>query len=140
MRNTWQRRRLRLMLQESKIFLRNVRFHAFHGVLEQERVVGNDYLVNLTLTYDFTSAMQTDQLDGTINYAEVYELLKREMQIPSQLLEHLAGRIGNTLFATYPAIEEIQLTITKVNPPMGADCDGAGVEVILRNDKTYKNN
>lgn len=128
------------MLEESKIFLRNVRFHAFHGVLEQEKEVGNDYLVNLTLTYDFSSAMQTDKLDGTINYAEVYELLKREMQIPSQLLEHLAGRIGNRLFAAYPSIEKLQLSITKVNPPMGADSDGAGVEVILRNDKTYKNN
>lgn len=128
------------MLQESKIFLKNVRFHAFHGVLEQERGVGNDYLVNLVLDYDFSLAMQTDELDGTINYAEVYELLKQEMNIPSRLLEHLAGRIGKKLFAVFPALTKVQLSITKVNPPMGADSDGAGVEVILTNDKTYSNN
>ena len=74
------------MVKSSKIYLRNVRFHAYHGVLEQENTVGNDYLINLSLEYDFTRAMQTDELSGTINYAEVYELLKREMAKPSKLL------------------------------------------------------
>ena len=58
------------MVKSSKIYLRNVRFHAYHGVLEQENTVGNDYLINLSLEYDFTRAMQTDELSGTINYAE----------------------------------------------------------------------
>ncbi len=120
----------------SKIFLRNVRFHAFHGVLEQESKVGNDYLVNLALEYDFSAAMETDRLDDTISYAEVYEIVRREMMIPSELLEHVVGRIAHSLFVAYPAIRQLQASITKVNPPMGADCDGAGVEVVLRNDKT----
>ena len=71
------------MVKSSKIFLKNIRFHAYHGVLEQENTVGNDYLVNLSLEYDFTRAIQTDELSGTINYAEVYELLKREMAKPN---------------------------------------------------------
>ena len=124
------------MVKSSKIFLKNIRFHAYHGVLEQENMVGNDYLVNLSLEYDFSRAMQTDELSGTINYAEVYELLKREMAKPSKLLEHVAGRIGDSLFAVYPSIKEIQLSVTKINPPMGADSDGAGVEVVLTNNKT----
>jgi len=124
------------MLIESKIFLRNVRFHAYHGVLEQEQTVGNDYLVNLTVTYDFSTAMETDELSGTISYADLFELVKEEMAVPSKLLEHVAGRIGKRIFIEYPSIEKIQLAINKVNPPMGADCDGAGVEVVLTNDKT----
>ena len=124
------------MVKSSKIFLKNIRFHAYHGVLEQENTVGNDYLVNLSLEYDFSRAIQTDELNGTINYAEVYELLKREMAKPSKLLEHVAGRIGDSLFAAYPSIKEIQLSVTKINPPMGADSDGAGVEVVLTNNKT----
>lgn len=80
--------------------------------------------------------METDDLAGTLNYAELYELVKQEMEIPGKLLEHVAGRIGKRLFAEYPAIQKIQLAITKVNPPFGADCDGAGVEVVLTNDKT----
>lgn len=126
-----------MKLMSSKIYLRNVRFHAFHGVLPQERIVGNDYLVNLVLDYDFSSAMQTDDLQGTLNYAEVYQKVREEMVVPSKLLEHVAGRIAHRLFSDFPEIQKLQLSITKVNPPMGADSDGAGVEVVLTNDKTY---
>ncbi|WP_218418613.1 dihydroneopterin aldolase [Segatella copri] len=126
-----------MKLMSSKIYLRNVRFHAFHGVLPQEGIVGNDYLVNLVLDYDFSSAMQTDDLQGTLNYAEVYQKVREEMAVPSKLLEHVAGRIAYRLFSDFPEIQKLQLSITKVNPPMGADSDGAGVEVVLTNDKTY---
>lgn len=126
-----------MKLMSSKIYLRNVRFHAFPGVLPQERIVGNDYLVNLVLDYDFSSAMKTDDLQGTLNYAEVYQKVREEMAVPSKLLEHVAGRIAHRLFSDFPEIQKLQLSITKVNPPMGADSDGAGVEVVLTNDKTY---
>lgn len=126
-----------MKLMSSKIYLRNVRFHAFHGVLPQEGIVGNDYLVNLVLDYDFSSAMKTDELQGTLNYAEVYQKVREEMETPSKLLEHVAGRIAHRLFSDFPEIQKLQLSITKVNPPMGADSDGAGVEVVLINDKTY---
>ncbi len=126
-----------MKLMSSKIYLRNVRFHAFHGVLPQEGIVGNDYLVNLVLDYDFSSAMKTDDLQGTLNYAEVYQKVREEMAVPSKLLEHVAGRIAHRLFSDFPEIQKLQLSITKVNPPMGANSDGAGVEVVLTNDKTY---
>lgn len=126
-----------MKLMSSKIYLRNVRFHAFHGVLPQEGIVGNDYLVNLVLDYDFSSAMQTDELQGTLNYAEVYQKVREEMAVSSKLLEHVAGRIAHRLFSDFPEIQKLQLSITKVNPPMGGDSDGAGVEVVLTNDKTY---
>lgn len=129
-----------MKLMSSKIYLRNVRFHAFHGVLPQEGIVGNDYLVNLVLDYDFSSAMETDDLQGTLNYAEVYQKVREEMVTPSKLLEHVAGRIAHRLFSDFPEIQKLQLSITKVNPPMGADSDGAGVEVVLTNDKTYSKN
>ena len=87
-----------MKLMSSKIYLRNVRFHVFHGVLPQEGIVGNDYLVNLVLDYDFSSAMQTDELQGTLNYAEVYQKVREEMVVPSKLLEHVAGRIAHRLF------------------------------------------
>ena len=125
------------MLYSSRIYLKNVRFHAYHGVLQQERTVGNNYVVNLVVDYDFTDAMETDELSATINYAELYEIIKEEMAIPSKLLEHVVGRIGKRLFSEYSAIRQMQLAITKENPPFGADCDGAGVEVVLTNDKTY---
>ena len=85
---------------------------------------------------DFTHALQTDELQDTVSYADIYTLLKEEMTVPSKLLEHVAGRIGERLFAELPAIQSLDISIMKVNPPFGADCDGAGVEVHLMNYKT----
>lgn len=120
----------------SYIYLKDVCFHAFHGVMPQERVVGADFLVSLRIGYDFSQAMQTDEVGDTLNYAEVFRLVKQEMEQPSSLLEHVAGRVVDTLLRHFPMVKSIDLTLTKRNPPMGADCEGAGVELHLINDKT----
>lgn len=125
-----------MAVKSSYILLENVKFYAFHGVLPQERKVGNDYQVSLRICYDISRAMVSDDVNDTLNYAEVYQLLSQEMSVPSALLERVAGRIGDRLFRKFPAIQSIDLTIIKVNPPMGADSEGAGVEVHLINDKT----
>ena len=75
------------------ISLNKLRFHAFHGVMEQERRVGNDFEVSLTVEYPFEKAMESDDLCDTLNYAELYDVIAAEMRQPSDLLEHLAGRI-----------------------------------------------
>lgn len=125
-----------MAVKSSYILLENVKFYAFHGALPQERKVGNDYQVSLRIGYDISRAMVSDDVNDTLNYAEVYQLLSQEMSVPSALLERVAGRIGDRLFRKFPAIQSIDLTIIKVNPPMGADSEGAGVEVHLINDKT----
>ena len=115
--------------QRGYIFLRNVRFYAFHGVIPQEQKVGGEFLVDLKVGYLIEAAMQSDEVADTLNYAELYELVKEEMAIPSRLLEHVAGRIVKSINERFPKVSSIELKITKKNPPMGADCDGAGVEV-----------
>lgn len=125
-----------MKVSSSYICLENMRFHAFHGVLPQERKTGNDYVVSLRAKYDISQAMASDLVDDTLNYAQVYEIVALEMREPSLLLEHVAGRIGKSLFAAFPGIAEMSLKVVKLNPPMGADSDGAGVEVHLINDKT----
>ena len=119
------------MLTSSYIFLRSLRFHAYHGVMEQERVVGNDYTLDVRIGYDVSKAMTTDSVDDTINYATVYQLAKSQMDNPSHLLEHVIGRIGKAIMSRFPLVETLDLRLTKLNPPMGADCDGAGVEIHL---------
>ena len=117
------------MKSEGYIFLRNVRFYAFHGVMPQERKVGGEFLVDLSVGYPIEDAMQSDKVEDTLNYAELYQLVKKEMDTPSQLLEHVAGRITRKISEQFPKVTSIDLKITKKNPPMGADCDGAGVEL-----------
>ena len=125
-----------MRIESGYSFLKDVRFHAFHGVMPQERKVGGDFLVSLRMGYDISKAMRTDEVSDTLNYAEVYALVRKEMEQPSALLERVAGRIAEALFASDPKILSIDLWLTKVNPPMGADCQGAGVELHLINDKT----
>jgi dihydroneopterin aldolase len=124
-----------MRITSSYISLRNVRFHAFHGVMPQERKVGADFLVNLRVGYPLEQAMQSDEVSDTLNYAALYEVVKTEMMQPSNLLEHVAGRIADAVVKRFPQVTSIDLDLTKQNPPMGADCDGAGVEIHLINDK-----
>ena len=110
------------------IILDNLKFYAYHGVLEQERKVGGEYSVDVRLDVkNAENAIYNDELEGTINYADVYNLIKAEMQEPSSLLEHIAGRIIEKLFYKFPTIEFAEIKICKRNPPMGADCDGASI-------------
>lgn len=123
-----------MKLQDSKIVLKNLRFHSFHGVLSQERIVGNDYVVTLHIAYNIGKAMASDDVKDTLNYAEVFHAVSEEMAIPSALIEHVAGRIGKRLLTQFTGIQELNLQILKTNPPMGADCDGAGVEATFVNE------
>ena len=118
-----------MTLTAGYITLRNVRFHAFHGVLPQERLVGGDFLLSLRVGYPLATAIESDEVGDTLNYAVLFDLVKREMDTPSQLLEHVAGRIAKAITTAFPAVTSIDLELTKQNPPMGADCDGAGVEI-----------
>lgn len=120
----------------SRIFIAGLRMRACHGVLPQERIVGGDFEVSLSVEYDITRAMATDDVADTLSYADLSELVRREMAVPSNLLEHVAGRIAKAIIERWPQVQSVSLSITKLNPPMGADCDGAGVELHLINDKT----
>lgn len=125
-----------MKIKSSYITLTNVRFRALHGVLPQERRVGGDYTLTLRVGFDVSRAVQSDDVADTLNYATLYEMARQEMGVPSQLLEHVAGRIGQRVLSEWPEVTTIDLTLTKENPPMGADCDGASVELHLINDKT----
>lgn len=116
-------------MNNSYIFLKDLRFYAHHGVAPQETAIGNEFTVSLRLKTDIFRAAETDNVEDTVSYADVYEAVKAEMNIPSKLLEHVCGRIVKRLFRDFPAIEEIEILLSKRNPPMGADIAGAGVEM-----------
>ena len=86
-------------------------------------------LFDLKLGVDISKAMQTDEVTDTVNYAEVYNVIKTEMDISSKLLEHVGKRIVKKLFKQFATIEDIDLFLSKRNPPMGADIESAGIEL-----------
>ena len=125
-----------MKIKNSCIFLNGLRFHAFHGVIPQERLTGNDYRVDLKIDFPLEKAVGSDDVNDTLNYATVYTAIKEEMDVPTQLIERVAYRIADRLFRTFKTINEVEIKVEKCNPPMGADCEGAGVELHLINDKT----
>lgn len=120
-----------MQLENSYILLEHLRFHAFHGVMAQEHVVGNDYDLSLRIGYDVSRAMLSDDVNDTLNYAEVYQEVKAVMTSPSSLLEHVAYRIAERLMQHFPDISSVQVELTKLNPPMGTDGKGAGVSMLF---------
>lgn len=112
------------------ITLDHIKFHAHHGVLEQERRVGNDFEVTLQLQYPFHNATESDDLADTVNYAEVYDIVAAEMAVPSRLLEHVAGRIVRSLRTRFPLIEGGTVTVAKLTPPF--KCEMAAVAVTIK--------
>ena len=122
----------------STILLNNVRFHAFHGVMPQERTVGADFTLSLRLEADVWNAVWNDTLEGTISYAEVYDVVCQETKQPSALLEHVCGRIVRRLFLSFPTLNNVWIRLMKDNPPVGAECQGMGVELeISREEMTH---
>ena len=119
----------RMTITQSSIQLHDLRFYAYHGVMEQERRVGGEYLVSLHVEADLSRAVASDDVADTVNYAALYEVVAREMAQPSKLLEHVAGRIAQCVLQTFPMVNALSIRITKCNPPMGADCKGASVEI-----------
>lgn len=109
------------------IELKQMTFFAYHGVMEQERKVGNTFTIDLTIGMDLSRAIASDKLDDTISYADVYQAVKEEMAIPSNLIEHAAGRILQRLKADFPVIQQLRIRLAKRNPPMGGDIVSAAV-------------
>lgn len=113
----------------SKIILEDLKIHAFHGVLPEEGLIGNTFIINAELHADLTQATETDALQDTINYALVNDIIHAEMAIPSQLLEHVIGRIITKLKSEFPQLSFVRIKLTKTNPPMKGEMKGVSVEM-----------
>ena len=119
-----------ILMQVTNMYIRmeGMKFYAYHGVLPQENLVGANYYIDLKLKTDFSRAAETDELEGTVSYADIYASVKEEMNMPSKLLEHVCQRIASRIFYDFPTIVTIDIALYKENPPMGACAQRIGVE------------
>ena len=113
------------------IQLKDMVFFARHGCFAEERTIGNKFIVNLSLTADVKAASESDHLEDAVNYQEVYRYVKEEMDIPSNLLEHVAARILKAVKKAFPEIREMTVTIDKLNPPIGGQVYASSVTMSL---------
>ena len=94
-------------------------FYAYHGCFKEEQIIGTRFLVDLYLETNTEKAENSDDLADTVNYQEVYLLVKKEMEIKSKLLEHVGRRILDAIKKSYPQVISAELKISKMNPPLG---------------------
>ncbi len=103
----------------STISIEQMEFYAYHGCFREEQIIGTRFLVDLYLEFDTRKAEKTDELTDTVNYQEVYLLVKKQMEIKSKLLEHVGKRILDAIRENYPPVSSARLKISKMNPPLG---------------------
>lgn len=116
------------------ITLENMEFRAHHGVLSHEKELGNNFLITAILEVDTGKAGVTDHLEDTINYALIYNAIKKQMELPSNLIEHVAERIADKLINKFLRIQELTLHLSKLNPPLSGKVEKVTITLHRKRD------
>ena len=98
--------------------LEGMEFRAYHGCLEREKIAGNDFVVDFRGEMDMSAAAESDILEDAVNYALIYDVVAKEMAKPSDLLEHVAGRIVKALEERFPEFISFSVRVSKRRPPV----------------------
>jgi 7,8-dihydroneopterin aldolase/epimerase/oxygenase len=94
---------------------------AFHGCLPEEAIIGCKYGVDVHVCCDVSTSFRTDNLNDTVDYVMINQVVKEQMAIRSNLIEHVAARILTSLKEKIPDFEEIEVSVTKYNPPVNGN-------------------
>lgn len=109
------------------IKIENMEFYAFHGHFREEQIVGNRFVLDLTIETDMSVPAKSDNLKDAVNYQKAYQIVKTQMEKKSYLLENIAGRILDALYAEMSGIKKATVKVSKMNPPMGGKIGSVSV-------------
>jgi len=112
------------------IRLKNIKIYAFHGCLAEEGKIGSNYLVNLSIRANLSDAAKSDELIDTVDYVHLQKIVKEQMSVRSKLLENVGLRIIDAIFEQVPLVNNIKITVAKVNPPIGGDVAEVSVTMV----------
>jgi 7,8-dihydroneopterin aldolase/epimerase/oxygenase len=110
-----------------QIQIENMEFYSFHGHFKEEQIVGNKFLVDLVIETDMKVPAGSDNLKDAVDYQRIYQITKLQMEKKSHLLEHIAGRIIDAIYAEMEGILKITVKVSKMNPPMGGKIGSVSV-------------
>lgn len=116
-----------------KIRVNNIRIHSNHGCLKEEMLIGSDYRVDLEISADLSLPAKSDKLSETVDYVHLNNIVKEEMGIRSNLLEHVAKRIIDRIFQEIANVTNIIVEVSKINPPIGGDVES--VTAVLESER-----
>lgn len=113
----------------NKILVEGIKVYAYHGCLEEEGKIGSNYIVDVTIETDFLKAAIADDLNQTIDYVTVYNIVKKEMSIRAKLIEHVGLRIINQLKKELHNLHKVEVKVTKLNPPMNGEVEKVSIVI-----------
>lgn len=110
-----------------KLELKGMKFFARHGCFDEEKMTGNYFIADFSAEVDMTAPAESDNLEDAVNYQHIYNIIKEEMAIPSNLLENVAGRILKRIKSNFPQLVSASISVGKLNPPLGGEVGAARV-------------
>lgn len=116
-------------MTHTTLSITGMRFHAYHGCNPDEKKCGKQYTVDVHFHADVDTSMITDNLNDTIDYVDIHAITEQEMQIPSNLIEHIAKRILDKIIARFPQMTYCKVKLTKHNPPIAGDVDQVSIQL-----------
>tara|TARA_B100001769_G_scaffold180544_1_gene142599 strand:+ start:788 stop:1156 length:369 start_codon:yes stop_codon:yes gene_type:complete len=112
-----------------KIKLKNVKIYSNHGCLDEERLIGSEYLFQLEINTDLKKASKTDNLNNTIDYVSLYSIIHEEAIKRSKLLENVANKILDRIFRKHENIKRIKIEVSKLNPPINGNVEAVSIVI-----------
>lgn len=120
----------------SHLVIRRIRCYSYHGCLKEEAIIGGNFLIDVRLDFNSSHSERTDDLKDTVDYCQVYDIVQREMDIRSKLIEHVGARIADALLKEIALLDATTVRVTKIAPPMNGDVQE--VQFIVRRSRSGK--
>jgi len=112
---------------EATVKVENLKIYAFHGCMDEEKVIGSDYVINMKALCFVGEKVFNDDITQTVDYVDLARIAKREMAVRSKLLEAVIKRIIDASFKEINSLEELCVSVSKINPPINADVKSVSV-------------
>jgi dihydroneopterin aldolase len=116
-----------------KIIVENIKIYSNHGCLDEEALIGSDYLVDIEIDADLSKSAETDDLQDTVDYVHLNKIVTEEVLVRAKLLETVAHRILLRVGDEIPMVTNAKVKLSKLNPPIGGNVEK--VSIIL--EKKY---
>ncbi len=113
-----------------KIYVNRMGFYGYHGVFAEENKLGQRFYVDLVLEMDLTPASKTDDLEETVNYADIYEKVKAIVEgPPRKLVETVAEDIAAAILESFAPVQICTVKVIKPDPPINGHYDSVAIEM-----------
>ena len=114
---------------KATVEVENLKIYSFHGCMKEEEIIGSDYVVNARAVCQLQRETFNDDITQTVDYVDIARIIKREMAVRSKLLESVVRRILSSCLEEIIVLEEITVSVSKINPPINADVESVTVSL-----------